>query len=89
MYPQAPIFAVGFSLGAYNLNKYVGEVDSGIYPEGTIDCSCPIIPLTNLLARPSSQGSFVVNVVVLCQRFLAHASAAVLMKDSKLQNASG
>ncbi|KAK9821874.1 hypothetical protein WJX74_008155 [Apatococcus lobatus] len=33
IYPQAPIFAVGFSLGAYNLNKYVGEVDSGVYPE--------------------------------------------------------
>ena len=34
MYPQAPIFAVGYSLGAYNLNKYIGEVDSGVYPEG-------------------------------------------------------
>ena len=33
-FPKAPIFAVGFSLGAYTLNKYVGEVDSGIFPPG-------------------------------------------------------
>lgn len=37
-YPEAPIFAAGFSLGGYTLNKYVGQVDTGVYgPEGKLD----------------------------------------------------
>ncbi|KAK9813687.1 hypothetical protein WJX73_003815 [Symbiochloris irregularis] len=41
-YPGAPIFAVGFSLGAYTLNKFMGEVDSGVFPaEAKVSgCAC-------------------------------------------------
>ena len=35
-YPQAPVFVVGFSIGAYTLTKYVGETDSGVWPEGQL-----------------------------------------------------
>ena len=35
-YPQAPVFVVGFSIGAYTLTKYVGEADSGVWPEGQL-----------------------------------------------------
>ena len=34
-FPEAAIFAVGFSLGGYTLNKYVGQVDTGVYGQGT------------------------------------------------------
>ena len=33
-YPLAPVFVIGFSIGAYTLTKYVGEADSGVWPEG-------------------------------------------------------
>ena len=33
-FPEAPIFAAGFSLGGYTLNKYVGQVDTGVYGPG-------------------------------------------------------
>ena len=33
-FPDAPIFAAGFSLGGYTLNKYVGQVDTGVYGPG-------------------------------------------------------
>ena len=42
-FPGAPVFAVGFSLGGYTLNKYVGQVDTAVYPQGQI-------PLQALLA---------------------------------------
>ena len=32
--PEAPVFLVGFSIGAYTMTKYVGEADSGVWPEG-------------------------------------------------------
>lgn len=32
-YPDAPVFLVGFSIGAYTMTKYVGEADSGVWPE--------------------------------------------------------
>lgn len=32
-YPQAPVYLVGFSIGAYTMTKYVGEADSGVWPE--------------------------------------------------------
>ena len=35
-YPQAPVFVIGFSIGAYTLTKYVGEADSGVWPEGQL-----------------------------------------------------
>ena len=35
-FPKAPVFAAGFSLGAYTLNKYIGQVDSGFYGPGTL-----------------------------------------------------
>ena len=35
-FPDAPVFAVGFSLGGYTLNKYVGQVDTGVYSQGTL-----------------------------------------------------
>ncbi|MCJ1429728.1 hypothetical protein MMC29_007643 [Sticta canariensis] len=35
-FPEAPVFAAGFSLGAYTLNKYVGEADSGVFASGAI-----------------------------------------------------
>ena len=34
MFPDAPVFLVGFSIGAYTMTKYVGEADSGVWPEG-------------------------------------------------------
>ncbi len=33
-FPDAPVFLVGFSIGAYTMTKYVGEADSGVWPEG-------------------------------------------------------
>lgn len=33
-FPQAPIFAIGFSLGGYTLNKYLGQVDTAVYGPG-------------------------------------------------------
>ena len=35
-FPDAPVFAVGFSLGGYTLNKYVGQVDTGVYSQGAL-----------------------------------------------------
>lgn len=35
-FPQAPVFVIGFSIGAYTLTKYVGEADSGVWPEGQL-----------------------------------------------------
>jgi len=47
-FPQAPIFAVGFSLGGYTLNKYVGQVDTAVYGPGqhcsfALPQSCPCL----------------------------------------------
>ena len=33
-FPDAPVFLVGFSIGAYTMTKYLGEADSGIWPDG-------------------------------------------------------
>lgn len=33
-HPQAPVFLIGFSIGAYTMTKYVAEADSGVWPEG-------------------------------------------------------
>ena len=33
-FPEAPIFVVGFSLGAYTTNTYIGERDAGVYGPG-------------------------------------------------------
>lgn len=33
-FPDAPVFLVGFSIGAYTMTKYVGEADSGVWPAG-------------------------------------------------------
>jgi predicted alpha/beta-fold hydrolase len=33
-FPQAAIFAIGFSLGGYTLNKYLGQVDTAVYGPG-------------------------------------------------------
>lgn len=33
-FPHAPVFLVGFSIGAYTMTKYVGEADSGVWPKG-------------------------------------------------------
>jgi len=33
-FPEAPIFAIGFSLGGYTLNKYLGQVDTAVYGPG-------------------------------------------------------
>lgn len=35
-YPDAPVFLVGFSIGAYTMTKYIGEADSGVWPEGAV-----------------------------------------------------
>lgn len=32
-FPDAPVLLVGFSIGAYTMTKYVGEADSGVWPE--------------------------------------------------------
>jgi predicted alpha/beta-fold hydrolase len=40
-FPRAPIFAAGFSLGGYTLNKYIGQVDTGVYGPGQ-----PFFPTT-------------------------------------------
>ncbi|KAL3145075.1 hypothetical protein ABBQ32_013084 [Trebouxia sp. C0010 RCD-2024] len=32
-FPNAPVFLVGFSIGAYTMTKYVGEADSGVWSE--------------------------------------------------------
>ena len=34
LFPEAPIFVVGFSLGAYCTNTYIGERDAGKYGPG-------------------------------------------------------
>ena len=34
LFPEAPIFAIGFSLGGYTLNKYLGQVDTAVYGPG-------------------------------------------------------
>ena len=39
-FPDAPVFLVGFSIGAYTMTKYVAEVDSGVWPEGTLTALC-------------------------------------------------
>ena len=36
MFPEAPIFAIGFSLGGYTLNKYLGQVDTAVYGPGEL-----------------------------------------------------
>ena len=33
-FPEAPVFIVGFSLGAYTVNTYVGERDTGRFGSG-------------------------------------------------------
>ena len=33
-HPEAPLFMVGFSIGAYTLTKYVYEVDTGVFGSG-------------------------------------------------------
>ena len=41
LFPEAAVFAVGFSLGGYTLNKYLGQVDSAVYGPGRSQtCSC-------------------------------------------------
>lgn len=42
-FPDAPLFLVGFSIGAYTMTKYVGEADSGVWPEGE---SCTVVHAT-------------------------------------------
>ena len=37
-FPDAPVLLVGFSIGAYTMTKYVGEADSGVWPEGAALC---------------------------------------------------
>ncbi|KAL3130184.1 hypothetical protein ABBQ38_008488 [Trebouxia sp. C0009 RCD-2024] len=36
LFPDIPVFVVGFSIGAYTMTKYVGEADSDIWPEGGV-----------------------------------------------------
>lgn len=47
-FPEAPVFAVGFSLGGYTLNKYVGQVDTGVYGPGNPFLSNPTQSSANL-----------------------------------------
>ena len=35
-FPEAPVFVVGFSLGAYTAHKYLGERDAGKYGPGAL-----------------------------------------------------
>lgn len=32
-FPDAPVFLVGFSIAAYTMTKYLGEADSGVWPD--------------------------------------------------------
>lgn len=54
-FPEAAIFAVGFSLGGYTLNKYVGQVDTGVYSPGTAQKLHSISgPMANLMTTEAS-----------------------------------
>lgn len=36
LFPEAAVFGVGFSLGGYTLNKYLGQVDTAVYGPGEL-----------------------------------------------------
>ncbi len=44
-FADAPVFLVGFSIGAYTMTKYVAEADSGVWPEGAAPPSSSCLPL--------------------------------------------
>lgn len=54
-YPDAPVFLVGFSIGAYTMTKYIGEADSGVWPEGAV----PFLLNPSPLPHPTPCPAFV------------------------------
>lgn len=51
-FPEAAVFAAGFSLGAYTLNKYLGEADSGVFSTGVCTHNiCQAEPAAEGLSR--------------------------------------